>query len=84
MTPHRFEYRLAQSQEGRVTFVNAQWAGRVSLEEASRSAKPFESCETLADWLQDQGRQGWELVSVTVETAGGQNLTRLYLKRELA
>jgi hypothetical protein len=80
---HVFEYRVAQSQEGRITFVNGQWAGRVPLPEASRAAKPFESCDNLAEWLQTEGLHGWELVSVTVEAAGGQNLTRLYLKREV-
>ncbi|NMO18457.1 hypothetical protein HPC49_38235 [Pyxidicoccus fallax] len=83
MAPRRFEYRLVQSQEGRVTFVNGHWAGRVPIEEASRSTKPFESCLSVVDWLQTEGQQGWELVSATVEAAGGQNLTRLYLKREL-
>ncbi|MFP2908855.1 hypothetical protein ACLESD_28155 [Pyxidicoccus sp. 3LFB2] len=83
MAQRRFEYRIAQSQEGRVTFVNGQWAGRVPIQDASRSAKPFESCETQWDWLQAEGLHGWELVSSTVEvTSGGENLTRLYLKRE--
>ncbi|MCY1020633.1 hypothetical protein [Pyxidicoccus sp. MSG2] len=84
MAPRRlFEYRVAQSQEGRITFMDGQWAGSIPLQDASRHPKPFEYCAQVPEWLQAQGQKGWELVSVTVEVAGGQNLTRLYLKRQL-
>lgn len=86
MNPMTFEYRIAVLQQGKVTYVNGEWAGRMPLKEAiSNSAKGFESCDDENTWLQRAGAEGWELVSVTVvpvQVPGSQEtLTRMYLKR---
>lgn len=86
MTPMTFEYRIAMLQQGKVTYVNGQWAGRMPLQMAvSNSAKGLESCDDESTWLQNAGAEGWELVSVTVtpvQVPGSQEtLTRMYLKR---
>ncbi|MFP2925747.1 hypothetical protein ACLESO_11115 [Pyxidicoccus sp. 3LG] len=82
MTARQFEYLVAQVQEGRVTFVNGKWVGKVPMEEVVRKGgHDASSCELIWDWLQDQGRQGWELVSVTTEAVPGTILTQVYMKR---
>ncbi len=80
MAQRLFEYRVAMMQLGKVTFVDGQWAGK----RLPTDPNAIDGCEELSAWLRQAGLEGWELVSATVEAASGQNLTRLYLKRELA
>ncbi|MCP3142744.1 hypothetical protein [Pyxidicoccus xibeiensis] len=64
--------------------MNGKWAGKDPVEVAMKAGgSGAGTCENIWEWLQAQGQQGWELVSVTTETLPGANLTRLYLKREL-
>ncbi len=80
MAQRQFEYRVAVMQLNRVTFVDGKWAGRMAPTEAGA----IDSCEELSAWLRNEGLEGWKLVSVTAEAVSGQNLSRLYLRRELA
>ena len=78
---HRlFEYRVAMMQLGKVTFVDGQWAGKLP----PTDPKAIDGCEELSAWLRQAGLEGWELVSATAESVGGQIVHQLYLKRELA
>jgi SH3-like domain-containing protein len=80
MALRQFEYRVAVVQQNRVTFINNKWAGRVE----PTVAGALDSCEEQSAWLNQEGLEGWKLVSAMAMTASGQNLTHLYLRRELA
>jgi hypothetical protein len=77
----RFEYRVCQAQQSRVTFVDGEWAGSVSTT-ASNPQKALESCPEVWIYLNQAGREGWELVSVTTRVQeGGQIVDTFYLRR---
>ena len=83
--PHnRFEYAVCMCQDGRVTFVNHQWAGTREMN-PSDVAGSLGSCSMVHDYLNAVGGEGWELVAVTQQqAAGGTHTVTLYLKRALA
>lgn len=75
------EYRVCQTQQSRVTFVNGQWAGRIPKTEPDVQ-RAFNSCPEVWDYLNQAGAEGWDLVAVTtrMEDQGGV-VDVLYLKR---
>ena len=79
--PERYEYQVCQVQRARVTFVNGSWLGEVAP-----SAENFEaalaSCPAVWDYLQEAGREGWELVGAHDLQTTGETLEKLYLKRQ--
>lgn len=76
----RYEYQVCQVQSARVTFVNGAWVGGVAP-----SAENYEaalgSCPAVWDYLQEAGREGWELVGAHSQPTAGEVLEKLYLKR---
>ena len=76
-----FEYQVCSVQYGRVTFVNGAWRGRVPMN--FDTSESLESCPNVWDYLQEAGRDGWELVSVITHQQKQQEavLDMLYLKR---
>jgi hypothetical protein len=76
----RFEYRVCQAQQSRVTFVNGQWAG--SVPNTDDPQKAFVSCPEVWAYLDRVGAEGWDLVSVTSRVQNeGQVVDVLYLRR---
>jgi hypothetical protein len=76
-----YEYQVCMSQYGRVTFVNSVWQGRLPIGEDTNAS--LESCPNIWEYLQEAGRDGWELVTVIThpqETPGAAQDV-LYLKR---
>jgi hypothetical protein len=75
----RFEYMICTAQLMRVTFVNGRWQGDLSPD----TPGALESCPDMWEFLQRVGNSGWELVSVTTNSAAKEDaiLTTLYLKR---
>jgi hypothetical protein len=78
--PQRYEYQVCQVQWARVTYVNGAWAGGVAPAGDDHAAA-VGSCTAVWDYLQEAGREGWELVGVLNQPASGENLEKLYLKR---
>ncbi len=79
---NRFEYRVCQSQQSRVTFVDGAWAGAVPTTDADPQ-KALDSCQKVWDYLNQAGAEGWELVSGTTRVQNpGQVIDTLYLKRQ--
>ena len=76
----RYEYQVCQVQAARVTFVNGTWMGSVSPETGDHDAA-FNSCPVVWDYLQEAGREGWELVGAFSSPSASDNLEKLYLKR---
>jgi hypothetical protein len=79
-----YEYQVCSVQYGRVTFVNGTWRGRVQMSEDTSAA--LESCPNTWDYLQEAGRDNWELVAVITHPNQQQPdavLDMLYLKRPL-
>ena len=81
-----FEYRVCQTQFGRVTFVNGAWQGHTPLGSGD-SQEALDSCPQLWEYLSRAGASGWELVAATntnvTEVEGGSQLTsQLFLKRQ--
>jgi len=79
-----FEYRVCQTQFGRVTFVNGRWQGLVAMESGD-SQKALDSCPLLWDYLARAGASGWELVTALNTNAtdiegGSQFASQLFLK----
>ena len=76
-----YEYQVCSVQYGRVTFVNGRWRGGVPVSEDTGMS--LESCPNVWDYLQEAGREGWELVSVITHPQERQDaaLDMLYLKR---
>ncbi len=77
----RFQYRICQLQQSRVTYVNGTWKGEIAPE-AGNTQAAFESCPFVWDYLQAAGEQGWELVTSAPMQAGGA-VNLLYLKRSM-
>jgi hypothetical protein len=78
-----YEYQVCSVQYGRVTFVNGVWRGRVPLS-AGDTNVALESCPNTWDYLQEAGRDGWELVAVVTHPNHQQPdamQDMLYLKR---
>ena len=75
----RFEYRVCQVQDSRVTFVNGEWAGRFPLN-ADDPVSSVESCSWVWDYLAEAGLDGWELVAVNQPSPAAPT-TQLFLKR---
>jgi hypothetical protein len=61
-------------QQGKITWVNNGWAGTVALD-ASNEQAALASCPETFGWLDEQGRNGWRLVSVV---QGTQNSVRMF------
>jgi hypothetical protein len=76
-----FEYLVCSVQYGRVTFVNGAWRGSAPVSEDTSAA--LESCPNVWDYLQQAGRDGWELVGTTTspQSEPGAVQHTLYLKR---
>lgn len=79
----RYAYRVCQTQQARVTFVNGAWQGQVPLAEAARSDDPYGGCLEVWVYLARAGEEGWRLVSATSFGVDGGAGERLYLVREL-
>jgi hypothetical protein len=85
----RFEYRVCQAQQSRVTFVNGQWAGSVPSADPNPQ-KALNSCPEVRVYLNQASAEGWQLVSTTTRVQeggqprsaiGGQIVDALYLRR---
>jgi hypothetical protein len=90
----QYEYLVCLVQQGKVTWVNGEWAGTViPSSPGSNSAAALGSCPHTWSFLNEKGGDRWELVAVTAELVKGEvtgffsdqlDLTRtatLYLKR---
>ncbi|MDT5269324.1 MAG: hypothetical protein QOH49_1510 [Acidobacteriota bacterium] len=76
-----FDYQVCSVQYGRVTFVNGAWRGRTPMSEDTSTS--LESCPNVWDYLQEAGRDGWELVAVVTHQQPQPEAVQdtLYLKR---
>ena len=76
-----YEYQVCSVQYGRVTFVNGAWRGSMAMGEDTSAS--LESCPNVWDYLQEAGRDGWELVSVVTHPQERPDaaVDMLYLKR---
>jgi hypothetical protein len=77
----KFEYRVCTVQAVRVTFVDNVWQGTVAPAEGNHEAA-FDSCPYAWDYLNEQGRYGWEIAGVAVHHIGEVRMENIYLKRE--
>ena len=75
----RYEYRVCQLQQAKVTFVNGAWAGNRPMDPA-RVEESLATCSTVWDYLYDAGREGWKLVATSV-VPQSTPYEVLYLKR---
>lgn len=73
----QFEYMICSAQLMHLTFVNGEWQGRLPPD----STGALETCPKLWDFLQEVGKNGWELITVTTAIKPDE-LTTLYFKRE--
>ena len=78
-----YEYQVCSVQYGRATFVNGLWRGSVQMSEDTSAA--LASCPNVWDYLQEAGRDNWELVSVVTHPQERPDaaVDMLYLKRPL-
>ncbi|MCL7451612.1 MAG: hypothetical protein M8467_01025 [Anaerolineae bacterium] len=77
----QYEYRVCQAQQSRVTFVNGQWAGEISRDDAD-APTALNSCPEVWDYLDQAGGEGWALVAVTTRIeAAEQVVDLLYLRK---
>ncbi|MFO0658608.1 MAG: hypothetical protein U0165_02060 [Polyangiaceae bacterium] len=86
-SPKRFEYRVCSVQDGRVTWVNGQWQGKLPIN-TTNSTGALQSCPQTWDYLAAAGADGWELVASAPTTFSHNNdydsvVFALYLKRTL-
>ena len=81
MIVQNYEYQVCSVQYGRVTFVNGVWRGSMPMGEDTNES--LASCPNVWDFLQEAGREGWELVSVITHRQATPEavLDMLYLKR---
>jgi hypothetical protein len=75
----RYEYRICSVQYARVTFANGAWQGSVPPTGDQQAA--LDSCPQVWDYLQEAGRDGWELVAALAQQPQGATMEVLYLKR---
>jgi hypothetical protein len=78
----RFEYRVCTAQGARVTFVDNEWQGGVEPAEGNHE-EALASCPQVWDYLNENGRHGWELAGVSPYSVGESKVETLYLKREV-
>jgi hypothetical protein len=71
------EYLVVVVQQGRCTWENGQWLGKVRPS-AGDPDMVLTSCPELHVYLNGRGVEGWDLVSV----ATSPQYDRLYLKRK--
>jgi hypothetical protein len=77
----RFEYRVCQAQQGRMTFADGVWLGEVA-QDAADVVAAFESCPQVWDYLNEAGAEGWEMVAATTRVEGaGAVVDVIYLRR---
>jgi hypothetical protein len=80
MSMPRFEYRVCQVQESRVTYVNGNWQGRVAPAQGNvRDA--LSSCLFEWEFLSTAGEDGWQLVAASSCVGGDASARVLYLRR---
>ncbi|MBU1222106.1 hypothetical protein KKF34_18950 [Myxococcota bacterium] len=72
-----FKYKVCQMQFGRITFVNGTWNGKIDYQSDDTEAA-INSCPNDYEFLEEQGSDGWELVSVVSLT----DIEKLYLKKK--
>ena len=82
-----YEYQVVQIQEGRVSWVNGEWIGSLSLEAEVSESEKLKSCPFDWTYLEQVGKEGWELISVVpYHIRHGQEYdlvhSRLFLKRQ--
>jgi len=78
--PEGFEYRVCQVQYGRVTFVNGDWQGAIDPVGVNQE-QAVQSCPYVWDYLQQAGREGWDLVAAQSQSHNDTCWQILYLKR---
>ena len=79
-----YEYCVCTLQLNRVTFVNGEWQGAIDPAAEDPNAA-LDSCPTAWDYLNQAGRNGWELVAAIDQPAqGGTHMQTLFLKRKLS
>lgn len=87
----RYEYLVVQTQDGRVTFFNGKWMGKKRPQTRPKD-EAFESCPWEWTFLNDYGKEAWELCGTTtfvhqdksvlgLISGTGTNAQRLYLRR---
>jgi hypothetical protein len=77
----RWEYRVCQVQDSRVTYVNGTWQGTIAPGR-SNVREALSSCLLEWEYLNSAGEDGWELVSATSGVGGDGNARVLYLRRQ--
>jgi hypothetical protein len=77
----RFEYRVCNVQQSRVTFVGGEWTGTVPPSDED-SAAALESCPHVWAYLDGAGYDGWELVGAVGHQTEHGSYELLYLRRE--
>ncbi|MFH2006752.1 MAG: hypothetical protein ABI333_09220 [bacterium] len=78
----QYEYRVCQTQGAAVTFVNGEWQGAGTPEDAATSNDPLAECPLLWDYLNEAGHDGWELVATAVRHPEQSSVEVLYLKKD--
>jgi hypothetical protein len=79
----KFEFRVCQVQDARVTYVNGKWQGKMALS-ADHIDEAVATCPEEWDYLQATGADGWDLAAALGGVGGEMNSRMLYLRRELA
>jgi hypothetical protein len=78
----QYEYRVCQAQQSRITFVNGQWAGEISRDDAT-APQALNSCPEVWDYLNQAGREGWALVAATTRIEAAEQIVDvLYLRKK--
>ena len=80
MSVPRFEYRVCQVQESRVTYVNGNWQGRIAPVQGN-VREALSSCLLEWEYLDTAGEDGWKLVGAVGGVGGDSNARVLYLRR---
>lgn len=83
MTWKQFEYRVCMAQSSRATFVDGVWQGTIDLSGGDHDAA-LNSCPQVWDYLNEQGRYGWEIAGIAVHQVGEARYENIYLRREAA
>ena len=78
-----FEYQVCSAQYGHVTFVNKTWRGRIAFGSTEDTNALIESCPEIWEYLQEAGRDGWELVAVLTRQVKDGVQEVLYMKRPM-
>ncbi len=79
----QFDYLICQSQAGKVTFVNSEFAGQAigdqSIEEVRN--RMYDSCPNYVEFVTKAGTEGWELICGYVVNTGHSPIEKLIFKR---